>query len=100
MTNASGRKRRVSFASVLKETRHYAVKAGLEEVPTGTTHQNELRYYFTHLMFGTSIRLERIAAALKNRPASRLREIVASEQPHLTEELGLCSDIFQTLLGG
>jgi|SRR5579859_7849779 len=83
---------------LLKKAKSYAVGIGMESAPAEITQTEELRYYFTQLMFGMSLRMETIAAKLKNRSADELKTFVASEQPHISEELTICSDIFHALL--
>ena len=82
---------------LLEESRSLGKDIGLGNVSAGTAPEDELRHYFTELMFGTKIRLEKIAAALRHGTAEDLKLVVASEQPHLAQELRVCSDIFQCL---
>jgi len=84
----------------LEKVRSYAAGIGMESAPAEITQAEELRYYFTQLMFGMSLRMEAIAAKIKNRSADEIKIFVASEQPHISEELKLCSDIFHALLPG
>jgi hypothetical protein len=74
------------------------VKAiGMLAPPEPTDIDDELRHYFTNLVFGISARLHTIEAALKKQDLERERAGIQSQQSGALEELKLCSDIFHAL---